>query len=71
MASLSVRPRSTSGKSYKTINNFILFYFRTQVIRVVSRFDLVIIGSGSAATTVAFKALEEGKNNGKCNSQTN
>lgn len=31
------------------------------MIRVVSRFDLVIIGSGSAATTVAFKAIEEGK----------
>ncbi len=31
------------------------------MIRVTLRFDLVIIGSGSAATTVAFKALENGK----------
>ena len=28
---------------------------------MTSKFDLVIIGSGSAATTVAFKALEDGK----------
>lgn len=28
---------------------------------MISKFDLVIIGSGSAATTVAFKALEDGK----------
>ena len=28
---------------------------------MTSKFDLIIIGSGSAATTVAFKAIKSGK----------